>query len=89
MARSPRRGGAQTSRRARCRGTCIGLEEALGRKLFERRRNALTLTESGEMLLACISKAFEKIEQTLAAVVAPDGAERTRGCGSTCRRASP
>lgn len=56
----------------------IGLEEALGRKLFERRRNALTLTESGEMLLAGISKAFEKIEQTLAAVVAPDGAERTR-----------
>ncbi|RIY00243.1 LysR family transcriptional regulator [Aureimonas flava] len=56
----------------------IGLEELIGHKLFERRRNALTLTESGETLLGGVMKAFERLEQTLDVVCAPNGTTRSR-----------
>lgn len=56
----------------------IGLEDLIGRKLFERRRNALTLTESGETLLGGVAKAFERLEQTLDVVCASEGSARSR-----------
>ncbi|MBS0254890.1 MAG: LysR family transcriptional regulator [Proteobacteria bacterium] len=46
----------------------IGLEELLGRPLFEREAGGLVLTPAGAELLPVVSKSFERIEQTLNAI---------------------
>jgi DNA-binding transcriptional LysR family regulator len=46
----------------------IGLEELLGKPLFEREASGLTLTAAGEELLPAVSKSFDRIEQTLNAI---------------------
>lgn len=43
----------------------ISLEELLGKPLLERRPHGLVLTEAGAALLPVVSKAFDRIEQTL------------------------
>jgi len=43
----------------------ISLEELLGAPLLERRPNGMVLTEAGAALLPIVSKAFDRIEQTL------------------------
>jgi LysR family glycine cleavage system transcriptional activator len=43
----------------------ISLEELLGTPLLERRTHGVTLTEAGAALLPAVSKAFDRIEQTL------------------------
>jgi len=43
----------------------ISLEELLGTPLFERRPHGLVLTEAGAALLPAVSKAFDRVEQTL------------------------
>jgi len=43
----------------------IGLEELLGTPLLERRTHGVTLTEAGAALLPAVTKAFDRIEQTL------------------------
>lgn len=43
----------------------IGLEELLGKPLFEREATGLTLTAAGEELLPVVSKGLDRIEQTL------------------------
>ena len=50
----------------------IGLEESIGRKLFERGHKATTLTDAGRSLVAGIGKGFDRIEQALKEVCAPD-----------------
>jgi DNA-binding transcriptional LysR family regulator len=50
----------------------IGLEESIGRKLFERGHKATTLTDAGRSLAAGIGKGFDRIEQALKEVCAPD-----------------
>jgi LysR family glycine cleavage system transcriptional activator len=46
----------------------IGLEELLGKPLFEREAGGLSLTAAGAELLPVVSKSFERIEQTLNAI---------------------
>ncbi len=46
----------------------IGLEELLGKPLFEREANGLSLTEAGEELLPAVSKSLDRIEQTMNAI---------------------
>ena len=46
----------------------ISLEELLGRKLFDRSGPRLVLTPAGEALLPEVTKAFDRIEQTMNAV---------------------
>ncbi len=43
----------------------ISLEELLGTPLLERRTHGVTLTEAGAALLPAVTKAFDRIEQTL------------------------
>jgi len=43
----------------------ISLEELLGTPLLERRPHGMVLTEAGAALLPAVSKAFDRIEQTL------------------------
>lgn len=45
-----------------------GLEEALGRPLFRRRHNRLSLTEQGERLWLSVSHGFHDIAETLEAI---------------------
>ncbi len=46
----------------------IGLEDLLGKPLFLREASKLTLTAEGEALLPVVSKAFDRIEQTMNAI---------------------
>jgi DNA-binding transcriptional LysR family regulator len=46
----------------------IGLEELLGKPLFEREASGLSLTAAGEELLPVVSKSLDRIEQTLNAI---------------------
>ena len=43
----------------------IGLEELLGKQLFDRDTPKLTLTAAGEELLPVVSKCFDRLEQTM------------------------
>jgi DNA-binding transcriptional LysR family regulator len=43
----------------------IGLEELLGKQLFDRDTPKLTLTPAGEELLPVVSKCFDRLEQTM------------------------
>jgi DNA-binding transcriptional LysR family regulator len=45
-----------------------GLEELLGKQLFDRDASKLTLTDAGQELLPVVSKCFERLEQTLNAI---------------------
>ena len=56
----------------------IGLEESLGRKLFERGHKSITLTEDGETLLAGVARGLDRIEQALDAVTAAPGQRHRR-----------
>ncbi|MDB5531374.1 MAG: transcriptional regulator [Devosia sp.] len=56
----------------------IGLEESIGRKLFERGHKAITLTDDGRALLAGVARGFDRIEQTLAEICAPAGERQRR-----------
>jgi len=55
----------------------IGLDESIGRKLFERGHKAITLTDDGRSLASGIAKGFDRIEQALKEICAP-AAERQR-----------
>ena len=55
----------------------IGLEELLGRQLFERRPQSLALTRAGSTLLPIVRGSFDRIEQALNDVVASGGGLRT------------
>ncbi len=55
----------------------IGLEALLGVQLFERRPTGLTLTPAGAALLPVVSKAFDRVEQSLNAIVTDGIGERT------------
>ncbi len=46
----------------------IGLEELLGKPLFERETSGLSLSAAGEELLPIVSKSLDRIEQTLNAI---------------------
>lgn len=46
----------------------IGLEDLLGRPLFEREAGGLTLTPAGQELLPVVAKCLDRIEQTLNAI---------------------
>ncbi len=46
----------------------IGLEDLLGKPLFEREAGGLSLTPAGVELLPVVAKSFERIEQTLNAI---------------------
>ncbi|MCX8499471.1 MAG: LysR family transcriptional regulator, partial [Caulobacteraceae bacterium] len=43
----------------------IGLEDLLGKQLFERRPQRLVLTEAGAALLPVVRKSFDRLEQSL------------------------
>ncbi len=55
----------------------IGLEELLGRQLFERRPHSLALTKAGSSLLPIVHGSFDRIEQALNDVVRGGGGLRT------------
>lgn len=55
----------------------ISLEELLGKPLLERRPHGLVLTEAGAALLPVVSKAFDRIEQTLNVIRQGERAGRT------------
>ena len=55
----------------------IGLEALLGTQLFERRPTGLTLTQAGAALLPVVAKSFDRMEQSLNAVVTDGIGERT------------
>ncbi len=46
----------------------IGLEELLGKPLFDREANGLALTEAGTELLPVVTKSLDRIEQTMNAI---------------------
>jgi DNA-binding transcriptional LysR family regulator len=54
-----------------------GLEDLLGKQLFDRDANGLTLTQAGEELLPVVSKCLDRIEQTLNAIREDAGASRS------------
>jgi DNA-binding transcriptional LysR family regulator len=54
----------------------IGLEELLGKQLFDRDASGLVLTAAGEELLPVISKCLDRIEQTMNAIRDEDVASR-------------
>ncbi len=54
----------------------IGLEEQLGRKLFDRQGSRLVLTTAGEALLLEVSKSFDRLEQTMNAICENASASR-------------
>ncbi|WP_244446230.1 LysR substrate-binding domain-containing protein [Devosia riboflavina] len=56
----------------------ISLEDGLGRKLFERGHKSIALTEDGQTLLAGVARGFDRIEQAIDAVSAPDGQRQRR-----------
>ena len=51
----------------------IGLEELLGRRLFERRPHGLVLTEAGAALLPAVTQSFDRIEAVLNGIVRDSG----------------
>ena len=55
----------------------ISLEELLGKPLLERRPSGLVLTEAGAALLPVVSKAFDRIEQTLNLIQQGERSART------------
>ncbi len=55
----------------------IGLETLLGRKLLERNRQHLTLTEEGAVLFPVVRKCFDRLEQALNAVREGESSGRT------------
>jgi DNA-binding transcriptional LysR family regulator len=55
----------------------IGLEELLGKQLFDRDPNGLTLTPDGAELLPIVSKSLDRIEQTMNAIREDEGASRS------------
>jgi len=55
----------------------ISLEGLLGAQLFERRPQGLSLTPAGAALLPVVSKSFDRMEQSLNAIVSDGGGERT------------
>ncbi len=55
----------------------IGLEELLGKQLFERDSSGLTLTRAGAELLPVVSKSLDRIEQTMNAIREDGGASRS------------
>ena len=55
----------------------IGLEELLGKSLFEREATGLTLTAAGAQLLPVVSKGLDRIEQTMNAIRDDRLAKRT------------
>jgi LysR family glycine cleavage system transcriptional activator len=55
----------------------ISLEELLGKPLLERRPHGLVLTEAGAALLPVVSKAFDRIEQTLNLIQQGERSART------------
>lgn len=54
----------------------IGLEALLGTQLFERRPQGLSLTPAGAALLPAVAKSFDRVEQTLNAIVTDGVGER-------------
>lgn len=54
----------------------IGVEELLGKALFVRQSNGLTLTPEGEALLPVVSKCFDRIEQAMNTI--RDGTQTNR-----------
>jgi DNA-binding transcriptional LysR family regulator len=55
----------------------ISLEELLGKPLLERKPSGLVLTEAGAALLPVVSKAFDRIEQTLNLIQQGERSART------------
>lgn len=55
----------------------IGLEELLGKSLFDREATGLTLTAAGAQLLPVVSKGLDRIEQTMNAIRDDRLAKRT------------
>ena len=54
----------------------ISLEELLGHKLFDRSGQVMALTAAGRALLPEVSKAFDRLEQTMNAICADPDASR-------------
>lgn len=54
----------------------IALEQLLGVQLIERRPQQIALTDAGRLLLPVVTKAFDRLEATLDAVVADDTAPK-------------
>ncbi|WP_265652848.1 LysR substrate-binding domain-containing protein [Verminephrobacter aporrectodeae] len=54
----------------------LALEAQLGIKLFERKHQHLELTQAGRMLLPVVNKSFDRIEQTLKAILDEGAAPR-------------
>jgi LysR family glycine cleavage system transcriptional activator len=55
----------------------ISLEGLLGEPLFERRPQGLALTPAGAALLPVVAKSFDRMEQSLNAIVTEGGGQRT------------
>jgi LysR family glycine cleavage system transcriptional activator len=55
----------------------IGLEELLGKPLFDRETTGLSLTAAGEELLPVVSKSLDRIEQTLNSILDDRQARRS------------
>jgi DNA-binding transcriptional LysR family regulator len=55
----------------------IGLEDLLGKPLFERDPNGLSLTPAGQELLPVVSKCLDRIEQTMNAIREDELASRS------------
>lgn len=54
-----------------------GLEDILGKQLFDRESSKLSLTPAGEELLPVITKCLDRIEQTLNSIRNDEGASRS------------
>jgi DNA-binding transcriptional LysR family regulator len=55
----------------------ISLEALLGVQLFERRAQGLALTRAGEALLPAVSRAMDRMEQTLNDILGDQGGQRS------------
>ncbi len=55
----------------------ISLEALLGNQLFERRPQGLALTAAGAALLPVVAKSFDRMEQSLNAIVSDGSGQRT------------
>lgn len=55
----------------------ISLEALLGNQLFERRPQGLTLTAAGAALLPVVAKSFDRMEQSLNAIISDGSGQRT------------
>lgn len=54
----------------------IGLEDFLGRQLFERKRHSLVLTEAGARLLPVVSKSLDRLDFVLESIIEAPGPYR-------------